>query len=637
MPGKPDAQQRIVKAAIYPPIGVARVGNSEEEFFLAPEVPDPLPEPPGFYRDKSGALKRQAARFRIYGLNEAGVAVRELTADDAKIEWRVHLANKKSAWFQFQLALDIPEAVDAPPTLLRNGTVSDRAALTIDPGPRSITGKKSSGKKYAFDNGKFMGKTVYLGELRTDNAGRLIVLGGRGVSASYDGSVAVTFANNEAWHDDVSDGPVTATVKFGGEELPVDPAWVIVAPPNYGPMQKSVRTMWDLMRDLAFSDKKMKLPRPARPSFERDIRPIFTRMTRLQWVNAGFAAAFGWQAPQDFTESEWLERLSQPGDTYKELRRVITNYFRVFERDSWAPTPWPWLYGDAMNIPPAQTPRQYTALTDTQLRFLQQWAAGDFDADYDPDPKPPRRIEDVPVPGQPDTLTKASLEDCLADAFHPGCEMTWPVRSTMMYMAPFRFLHAPPGWIEPQYAPPIDSALSLPNGPLAAQVPGGITRWMAVPWQTDTASCRSGYQRTYDPYVPSFWPARVPNQVLTEENYQKVMNEKLPLDERLAAFATRAFWTRTLGAGSYTDQINNMIHHFDRMGVVEVREGPSDRDNFPAELEVEQLDPKQTKLLRAKVAALPAAAQSVAVGEEDIDISDIEKVNRFPHGLSQRR
>src|SRR5688572_10860302 len=76
-PNDPDT--RIVKAAIYPPIGIARVGNSDDEYFLAPEVVDPLPEPPGFYRDGEGALKRQAARFRIYGLNAAGVAVRELT------------------------------------------------------------------------------------------------------------------------------------------------------------------------------------------------------------------------------------------------------------------------------------------------------------------------------------------------------------------------------------------------------------------------------------------------------------------------------------------------------------------------------------------------------------------------------
>jgi hypothetical protein len=57
----------IVRAAIHPAIGVARLGNSESEYFLAPEVPDPLPEKPGSYRDRTGALKRQALRF-TYGL-----------------------------------------------------------------------------------------------------------------------------------------------------------------------------------------------------------------------------------------------------------------------------------------------------------------------------------------------------------------------------------------------------------------------------------------------------------------------------------------------------------------------------------------------------------------------------------------
>ena len=53
-PGDPissDLDTRIVKAAIHPPIGIARVGNSKDEYFLAPEVTDPLPERPGFYRD----------------------------------------------------------------------------------------------------------------------------------------------------------------------------------------------------------------------------------------------------------------------------------------------------------------------------------------------------------------------------------------------------------------------------------------------------------------------------------------------------------------------------------------------------------------------------------------------------------
>src|SRR5687768_11884973 len=108
-----EIDDRIVSAAIYPPVGVCRVGNSQDEFFIGPEVPDPLPQQPGFYRDATGALKRQAARFRIYGLNASGDPVRELTAGEAAITWHVHLVNQKAAWYQFQLALDIPEAASA--------------------------------------------------------------------------------------------------------------------------------------------------------------------------------------------------------------------------------------------------------------------------------------------------------------------------------------------------------------------------------------------------------------------------------------------------------------------------------------------------------------------------------------------
>lgn len=89
----------IIRAAIYPGIGIARLGNSEAEFFLAPEVPDPPRKRIGFYRDATGARKRQAQGFRVYGLNADGRAVAELTADNAEISWSVHLANKKAAWY----------------------------------------------------------------------------------------------------------------------------------------------------------------------------------------------------------------------------------------------------------------------------------------------------------------------------------------------------------------------------------------------------------------------------------------------------------------------------------------------------------------------------------------------------------
>ncbi|WP_420813176.1 LodA/GoxA family CTQ-dependent oxidase [Methylobacterium currus] len=96
--------------------------------------------------------------------------------------------------------------------------------------------------------------------------------------------------------------------------------------------------------------------------------------------------------------------------------------------------------------------------------------------------------------------TKAALDFCLADAFHPGCEMTWPVRHIGMCRAPFRFAHAPDGWVEPDFGMTLTCARALaPDGCLGPQIAGGLTCLMAVPWQCDTASCRSGYAKAYDP------------------------------------------------------------------------------------------------------------------------------------------
>lgn len=620
-------ENKIVRAAIHPSIGIARVGNSVQTdgFFAGPEVADPAPAAPGFYRDSAGALKRQAARFYIYGLNAQGKVVQELTPANAEIVWQVRLANKKAAWYQFQIALDIPEAGSAPISYLRNMAIPDRDKLAIDPGPSSISGVNAGG--VIFDSGKFMGKPVYLGEIRTDKAGRLLVLGGHGKAASWDGTPAVTFANNEGWHDDTSDGPVTASVKYGGQVLPVDAAWVVVAPPNYGPCQKSVRTMWDLMRDTAIKAKW--LTPPACPSFDKEIRPIFERLSNLQWVNMGIGAGFGWKGPNHFVTPEWLKRLADKSHRNHELRRTIANQFRNFDRDSWSPTPWPWQYGDAMNVPAAHSPRQNVALSDTQLACLEQWAKGDFVSDYDPSQQPYTKIEDVPLAEQPDMLDRAALEFCLADAFHPGCELTWPMRQQGLYSASFRIKHADYDSFEPQYGPVMDGGLAsglLPAGPLGPQYPGGLTRWMAVPWQTDTASCRAGYEKRYDPHLPTFWPARVPNQVLTNASYEIVMDKSRPLAERLAAFARRAAWPRPLGLkNGYLVQINRMITHFGDMGVVEQRDGPGDAE-FPSSLQVEDL---ATPVVKEMAAAMPEPDAAV----DETDLTGIDKVRRFPYGL----
>ncbi|HLP65213.1 LodA/GoxA family CTQ-dependent oxidase [Flavobacterium sp.] len=587
----------IVKAGIYPPIGVMRVGNSEKEFFVGPLVSEPVPmSDENAYRDETGALKRQAAQFRIYGFNAAGKAIKELTTENSKITWYSHLANQKASWYQFQMALDIPDATTAPPSFLRNIDVKDRSSLIIDGGEQSV-GKPNVKSGHEFI-GKFQGKPVYLGEMQTDAKGRLLMLGGRGLSENLNGDIAITFANNEGWYDDISDGPVTADVEYNGVQLKVDPAWVVCAPPDYAPMQKSVRTMWDLMRDVAVSSGM--LTRPTRPSFTKDILPIFERMTNLQWVNAGFAAAFGWGGQFDYTTSQWKVRLNDPSPANIEMRRTISNNFRRFDvSGAEAPQLWPWLYGDAISIPTEGSVRQHTTLSNLQLSFLDQWVMGDFDADYVdmtgcPYVPEPITLDKLPVAEQPDMMTRAAMEFCLADAFHPGCEMTWPMRTAGMYMAPFRLLHAPktPLVNTSYYGPTMSSdVFTLAKGPLlGGQVAGGITRWMAIPWQTDTASCRDGYVSTYDPYVPTFWPARVPNNILDEERYKEAINTSLPEETRKQAFAYRRMWLDDLPLDgqdpTYTNQINSMVKYFDKLAIVQPQKGVENDPNFPSKMQV---------------------------------------------------
>lgn len=596
----PCVDQAIVRASISPGIGMARIGDSANEFYIGPEVIDPPPQPPDYYRDSAGSLKREAARFRIYGYNATGQVVRELTSQNADIQWTVHLANRKAQWYQFQAALDIPDAVNMSVPLRNPSVVGDaRASLAIDPGERSITGASvSGGAEHRFDTGKFKGVPVPLGELQTDDAGRLLVLGGNGKSASpsdapiYIPSDPNSFNNANDWYDDISDGPVTATVSINGRSVPVESAWVVVAPPNYAPNIIGWRTMYELLVDVYVQCGWLAMPEHV--SFTDDILPVLRRLSNLQWVNKGFATMFGKGCPMDFEAPGFIAKLAKAPDAkaktdpYMELRQVVFNCFRPTATTVNEPRIWPWIYGDAFGSFSANSPENNLPLPSVQQTLLRRWVEGDFQDDWNPTAVLPKTIDEVPLPEQPSMLTKAALHFCLADAFHPGCEMTWPMRQASMYEAPFRIRRRPPG-PEPTYGAQLTQQIALqPGGPVYAQGPGDISRWMALPWQGDTAFCRSGYEPEYDPYLPTFWPARVPNQVLTQQDYEKVMDTSLPREERIIAFNNRPNWLRAL-KGSVAEEMKQMVAHFGAMGIVEARPGIKGDPDFPETIYVETL------------------------------------------------
>jgi hypothetical protein len=589
-----SANDKIESVAIYPSIGVARVGNSPDDFFFGPEVPGAEPIDPDRFRDRKGRIKRQAARFRLYGLDARGKVVREITSDEAEITWTVHVANTKAAWFQFDQAMDVPASegkvsgATATVSLLRNPQINlgERDQLVIDPGPRTITGAGTNptgdDATYAFDTGKFAGKSVYLGELRTDQAGRLVFLGGRGLSGSID-DIPVQpnqFANTPGWHDDIADGPVDAVLKIDGREFHALGAWVLSAPPDYAPGIPALITGYDLIFEVATKlDPKQA---PVRPKFSEQIYPLLSRFSKSQWVNAGFSREFGWGSPMDFSRPEIAARLNDPGPSAWALRTAIFDRFRRADYTIMQADAWPGIYGDAVTLDmKTKDPREWMAVLEIQYDWLRRWAEGDFEADG---PPVARSWDTLSPAEQAAGIDRGVLDHTIGGPFHPGAEFTWPMRLPILFEAPFR--------IKRREGPAPDLPLQLTSeialaagGPLDGSGPGDLTRWMACPWQTDTSSCLSAYRPYGGEYLPTFWPARVPNDVMTQANYDILTDSKTTPAEKEEAFnaSQRRKWLRGIvyDDGSYpptviTDPLPTgvFVNRWWQVGIVTRAPGP---------------------------------------------------------------
>ncbi|HEX2296128.1 MAG TPA: LodA/GoxA family CTQ-dependent oxidase [Actinomycetota bacterium] len=286
---------------IHPGIGIARLGDSPSDYCISPEEPAALPIActeggntfPGDggkgerrvdeLKDSKGRIKRQAARFRVYVYDDDSPEGRPLELGDSiagggnqgtliDIQWRVHLANKKASWYEFDALQG--EHGYAPGHQRRNADVTAaeaRQQLIIDPGPRIVDATDNRRASFGRDAGDVYATTFppplepcsidTLGDLVTDDRGRLLVLGGHGCSGSaYYGDIGHPrideYANNDGWFDDTSDGPVTARLVMHSEEVDAQrfvdveyPAWVIVGYPAYVPEILDVVTLTDVLED----------------------------------------------------------------------------------------------------------------------------------------------------------------------------------------------------------------------------------------------------------------------------------------------------------------------------------------------------------------------------------------------------
>lgn len=288
---------------IHPGIGIARLGNSETEFYIAPEMPanlpmecdadgNPilLPDHSGpvlvkSFKDEQGRIKRQAARFQVFVYDDENPEGRPLKIGDPvegggnhgtliDIQWRVYLANKKASWYEFK-QLSGEHGYDAAHPR-RNAAIADRDRLIIDPGPRSVN--MSTQRKASFDrSGDGVYATTFppenlqpnsidtLGDIMVDDSGRLLVLGGHGHSGSEKSEPGDphidNYANNDGWFDDTSDGPVMARLCMYSEEVGqtryIDveyPAWVVCGYPRFSPQILDMITMDDVLYNQSLQE-----------------------------------------------------------------------------------------------------------------------------------------------------------------------------------------------------------------------------------------------------------------------------------------------------------------------------------------------------------------------------------------------
>ncbi|MEP7305146.1 MAG: LodA/GoxA family CTQ-dependent oxidase [Acidobacteriota bacterium] len=471
---------------IHPAIGIARVGDSLTDYFVGPEAPGvpptlTFPNAPAVpdgkkstYKDSSSHVKRQGARFRIYEYTSSAAGavtkVREITAADARIEWAVHLVNRKAA------ARRIAEGPTAPTNERRNKKVPENT-LILDAGLQRISG---ASQPMARLQGRFMDQIdVPIGDLLTDAAGRLIVLGGFGTSKSVPtGAALESFANNDGWCDDTSDGPVQAKVTLNGaaQGVDADSAWVVVAPPDFAPPIENVVTLYDVVYDQAatLADPSLAVTETSKVSFTKDIFPLLRRVSMLRWVS-GVAAektmAHGQDGPNDFVAHVKL-LASNKADAVGARNRI----FRALRNPQTG-------VGDMPKLPEGTNENvRGPFVTATQYARMKRWAEGTFDADWTGAAPMPLALDHLPAAEQPRALDRAALESCVGGPFYPGIEVSGMMLDATTYdrQRPFR---------------------------INAQLPpGALTARMAIPWQADFRDC--GEQAHAD-----WWPGQRPTHV----------------------------------------------------------------------------------------------------------------------------
>lgn len=543
-----------VRYEIHPAIGVPRLGNSPDSFYLAPEVTGGLPlecDASGNaitngdggatqfvrkFKDEQGRIRRQAARFKIFAFDDSapGDQGREVTLGDSEIvsiEWTVHLANKKPVWYEGAeldgnpmlgewQGIQNTNSYEACKVKLRNhkckGEAERQRHLIIDPGPRTVG---QPGQQFSFsrdtippdyrhgsfpppDYGQYPINS--LGDVMMDSEGRLIVLGGYGNAAGTQ--IIATFTGGDGWYDDISDGPVTCKLTLKDLTVQELSAWCMVGSPKWAPELVNLVNLDDLMYDVGvryqglvpdlYDAQQWPESDGWNPdymaNFERDIQPIIERPADYIWV-ANVPSMMAFAAPK-FDVRDASDGNRQNRENYLSYwRDPGKNELSEQHQELMAPQGIPLMPLNAGTNPVTNSNiDKMMSLTITQYMLLKQWAAGKFTSGqlY------------FPPPGV-HPLDQASMGNCNGHPMSPGIETSWNTRNPTIYERPYRIKHR---YDEAHYqanglSTSYDECLPNAQGEFEGCEPGDVTKRMSSPWQSDFYQCSIEYVSFKDPNV----------------------------------------------------------------------------------------------------------------------------------------
>ena len=635
-----------MKYVIGPSIGIARVGNSLTDFYLAPEQLGGRPlvcSPQGDqvldngqpvyvsqYKDGQACIKRQAARFCLFAVDDDGTSHEVTLADPAiaGMEWTVHLANKKAAWYTFSelqgnLLLGADNSYEAWKVPLRNSNVAtnDRQSqLLIDPGPRSVSGSLQPQLQFArtnippdYTHGSFpsyapndkpgQGLAINtLGAILTDSQGRLLVLGGFGHAG---GDLPITsFAGADSWHDDISDGPVTCKLTFKDSSEPqILKAWCVVASPKFAPELQNIVTLDDVAFDVGVRELNLNPELYSQQqyntnyiaNYQRDIEPIIKRPAGYRWVAA--IPALNSFSPAPFDATDPSEKALQYRQAYFSLfRRPGENGFtggqtaELFDKGSNAPL---MPLNSGSNSVSNEVLDKFLTLTRTQYFLLSQWADGKFD-----------NLECEPV-SQVVELDRASIGNCVGGPFCPGIEVTWSLYSKELYEAPYRIKHRHDEDYYRQHGLQPCENETDPSTTFQGCEPGDLTKRMATPWQSDFYQCTVQNINFTDPqtnkadgipkppaYYAYWWPPQSPWNIIPG-NLSAQAQEQAGIPAGMQSIYNR-------GINSFAE----MIQAWHYLGFITNEVTGPYRDLFPNFVETER---NNERFISASVAVASAA------------------------------